>query len=168
MKLQWSIQSRHTQLALDHVTHLNYRRVHIWPLTRLDNVIWSFTIISTFNHNIWSFRSFWNNHISLWEWYLIFHLDEIAFGFLNNHTLYFWSLSLFPSRILVCAIGFCSSISLYIWRALFSKKKKRVERYIGTSLCMSQDQQNHSLIIHDKFEDLFTTVTLISRVLLQR
>ena len=29
-------------------------------------------------------------------------------------------------------------------------------RYIGTSLCMSQDQQNHSLIIHDKFEDLFT------------
>ena len=32
-------------------------------------------------------------------------------------------------------------------------------RYIGTSLCMSQDQQKHSLIIHDKFEDLFTTVT---------
>ena len=29
-------------------------------------------------------------------------------------------------------------------------------RYIGTSLCISQDQQNHSLIIHDKFEDLFT------------
>ena len=29
-------------------------------------------------------------------------------------------------------------------------------RYIGTSLCMSQNQQNHSLIIHDKFEDLFT------------
>jgi len=24
---------------------------------------------------------------------------------------------------------------------------------------MSQDQQNHSLIIHDKFEDLFTTIT---------
>ena len=30
-----------------------------------------------------------------------------------------------------------------------------MERYIGTSLCMSQDQHNHSLIIHDKFEDLF-------------
>ena len=44
----------------------------------------------------------------------------------------------------------------------FSKKKiknKRVGRYIGTSLCMSQDQQNHSLVIHDKVEDLFTTVT---------
>ena len=77
-----------------------------------------------FNHNIRSFLSFWNNHISLWEWYLIFHLDGIAFGFLKNHTLYFRSLSLFPSWILVCAIGFCSSISLYIWWALFSKNKK--------------------------------------------
>ena len=38
-------------------------------------------------------------------------------------------------------------------------KNKRVERYIGTSLCISQDQQNHSLVIHDKVEDLFTTVT---------
>ena len=77
-----------------------------------------------FSHNIRSFWSFWNNHISLWEWRLIFHLDGIAFGFLKNHTLYFWSLSLFPSWILVCATGFCSSISLYIWRALFSKKIK--------------------------------------------
>ena len=38
-------------------------------------------------------------------------------------------------------------------------KNKRLERYIGTSQCMSQDQQNHSLVIHDKVEDLFTTVT---------
>ena len=37
--------------------------------------------------------------------------------------------------------------------------KPQQEIYIGTSLCMSQDQQNHSLIIHDKFENLFTTVT---------
>ena len=77
-----------------------------------------------FNHNIRSFWSFWNNHISLWEWRLIFHFDGIAFDFLKNHTLYFWSLSLFPSRILICATGFCSLISLYIWRALFGKNKK--------------------------------------------
>ena len=38
-------------------------------------------------------------------------------------------------------------------------KNKRVGRDIGISLCMSQDQQNHSLVIHDKVEDLFTTVT---------
>ena len=28
VKLQWSIQPRHTQLALDHVTHLNYRCIY--------------------------------------------------------------------------------------------------------------------------------------------
>ena len=95
--------------------------MHIWPPTRLDYITWSFTFGSTFNHNIWSFWSFCNNHISLWEWCLIFHLDGIAFGFLKNHTLYFRSLSLFPSRILVCATSFCSSISLYIWRFTFEE-----------------------------------------------
>ena len=58
VKLQWSIQPRHTQLALDHVTHLNYRSMYIWLPTELDNMIWSFTFDSTFNHNIWSFWSF--------------------------------------------------------------------------------------------------------------
>ena len=38
-------------------------------------------------------------------------------------------------------------------------KNKKVGRYIDTSLCMSQDQRNHSLVIHDMAEDLFTTVT---------
>ena len=111
---------------------------------------------------------FWNQHISLWDQclkFLIFHFDELAFGFLAIIKFYFWSLSLFPSQILVCPIGFCSSLSLFIWRftfeSLFKQKQKNkwVGRYIGTSLCMSQDQQNHSLVIHDKVEDLFTTVT---------
>ena len=117
MKLQWSIQARHTQLALDHVIHLNYRRMHIWPSIRLDSITWSFTFDSII-------RSFWHNYISLWEFLLIFLLDGIAFGLLKNFTLYFWSLSIFPSQIVVCATSFCSSISLYIWRALFSKNKK--------------------------------------------
>ena len=64
--------------------------------------------------------------------------------------------------------GICNSLSLFILRFTFVKhfkqqKKKQqqqqqqqVGRYIGTSLCISQDQQNHWLIIHDKFEDLFT------------
>ena len=114
MKFQWSIQPRHTQLALDHVIYLNYRSMHIWPPTRLDNLIWSFTFDSII-------RSFWHNYISLWECLLIFLLDGIAFGPLNNHALYFWSLFLFPSRILVCATGFCSSISLFIWRFTFGE-----------------------------------------------
>ena len=117
MKLHWSIQPRYTQLALDHVTHLNYRSMHIWPPTRLDNLTWSFT----FDFIIRSFWSFWHNFISLWECLLIFLLDRIAFRLLNNHTLYFWSLSLFLSRILVCATGFCSSISLFIWRFTFGE-----------------------------------------------
>ena len=86
-----------------------------------------------FSHNIRSFLSFWNNYISLWEWLLIFLLDGIAFGLLKNHTLYFWSLFLFPSRILVCVTGFCSSISLYIWRftfgELFLAKTKKIKSW---------------------------------------
>ena len=117
MKFQWSIQPRYTQLALDHVIHLNYRSMHIWPPTRLDNITLSFTFDSITR----SFWSFWHNYISLWEFLLIFLLDGIAFGLLKNLTLYFWSLFLFPSRILVCATGFCSSISLFIWRFTFGE-----------------------------------------------
>ena len=117
MKFQWSIQPRHTQLTLDHVIHLNYRSMHIWPPTRLNNITWSFT----FDSIIWPFWYFWHNYISLWECLLIFLIDGIAFSLLNNHALYFWSLSLFPSRILVCATGFCSSISLFIWRFTFEE-----------------------------------------------
>ena len=157
MKLQWSIQPRHTQLALDHVIHLNYRSMYIWPPIRLDNIIWSFT----FDSIIRFFWSFWHNYISLWECRLIFLLDGIAFGLLKNHTLYFWSLSLFPIRILVYATGFCSSISLFIWRALFNKNKKNKEWediWAQVYACLKINK-NHSLIIHDKFEDLFTIVT---------
>ena len=131
VKFQWSIQPRHIQLALDYMTHLNYRSMHIWPPTKLDYITWSFSFGSIFNHNIWSFWSFWNKHISLWEWCLRFHLDGIAFSFLKNYTLYFWVLSLFPSWILVCATGYCSLISLYIWRftfgELFLEKNKNKE-----------------------------------------
>ena len=107
-----------------------------------------------FNHNIRSFLSFWNNHISLWEWCLIFHLEGIGFGFLKNHTLYFWSLFLFPSWILVCATGFCSSIFLYIWRFTFgelflahTKKIKSVKIYRHKSMHVSRSTKpftNHS------------------------
>ena len=117
MKFQWLIQPRHTQLALDHVIYLNYRSMHIWPPTRLNNLTWRFT----FDSIIRSFWCFWHNYISLWECLWIFLLDGIAFGLLNNHALYFLSLSLFPSRILTCATRFCSSISLFIWRFTFGE-----------------------------------------------
>ena len=72
VKLQWSIQPRHTQLALRRVTNLNYRSMHIWPLTKLDYIILKlFSWLHTF-HNIWSF---WNNtshfEIDAWNfWYI--------------------------------------------------------------------------------------------------
>ena len=145
MKLQWSIQQRHTQLALDHVIYLNYRSMHIWPPTRLDNLTWSFTFDSIIR-SFWFFR---HNYILLWKFLLIFLLNGIAFGLLNNHTLYFWSLSIFPSQILVYATSFCSSISFYILRFTFEELfLAKMRWYIDTSLCMSQDQQkpfiNHS------------------------
>ena len=121
VKLQWSIQPRHTQLALDHVTHLNYRNMYIWPPTKLDNISWSFTFDSTFKHNIWSFWSFET---------IISHCESDIWHFtLKNKPLAFWinihfnirSLTLFPSRILECATGFCSSISLFIWRFTFGE-----------------------------------------------
>ena len=111
-----------------------------------------------FNHNISSFLSFWDNHIPLWEWRLILHHDGIAFEFLKNHTLYFWPLSLFPSRILVCATGFCNSISLYIWRFTFdklflAKKHKEIKSgkiYRHKSMHVSRSTKpftNHSWLV---------------------
>ena len=42
---------------------------------------------------------------------------------------------------------------------LYSKNIKiKVRRYIGTSLCKYQDHQDYWPIIHDKLEDLFTTI----------
>ena len=102
--------------------HISIIEVCIYDLPQKHyNITWKLFIWLHYNSVIWSFKSFWNKHISLWEWCLIFHLDEIAFGFLKNYTFYFWSLSLFPSRILVCATGFCSSLSLYIWRFTFGE-----------------------------------------------
>ena len=42
---------------------------------------------------------------------------------------------------------------------LFKQKQKKVGRYIGTSLCKYQNHQDYWLIIHDKLEDRFTTIT---------
>ena len=80
-----------------------------------------------------------------------------------HYTFSYKSLSLFPSRILVCATAFIAHYLFSFWDLtlveLVKQENKRVGRYIGTSLCKSQDQQNPWLIIHDKFEDLFTTNT---------
>ena len=132
MKLQWSIQPRHAQLALDNVTHLNYRNMHIWPPTKLDYITCEAFHLAPYTsyHLI-----FLNQNISLWDRclkFLIFHLmsKSLAFG---HHTFYFRLFSLFLSQILVCETDFCSSISLYfcssislfIWRFTFGELFKQ-------------------------------------------
>ena len=70
--------------------------------------------------------------------------------------------SLFPSQILVCVMAFLAHylfLRFDIGWAFKQKKKKRVGRDIGTSLHMSQDQQNYWLIIHGKFDYLFIIIT---------
>ena len=148
------------------MVYLNYRNEHLWPPTRkwlhiFEAFHLAFLQFITFDH-------FESIHlisrsmpeifdISVW-WISLWFLDIIHFQYK--------SLFLFPSQILVCATTFAayylfSFWDLY-WLSSLSKNKKinnkRVKRYISTSLCKFQDQQNHWLIIDDKFEDLFTTI----------
>ena len=60
------------------------------------------------------------------------------------------SLSLFPSQILVCATAFSAHYLFLRFDIGWAfKQKKWVERDIGTSLHISQVQQNYWLIIHE-------------------
>ena len=102
----------------------------MWPISiieiciydlphKLDNMSWSFTFDSTFNHNILSFWSFEaiTSHCESDIWYFTLMNKPLAF-WINIH-FNIRSLTHFPSRILECATGFCSSISLFIWRFTF-------------------------------------------------
>ena len=81
----------------------------------------------------------------------------------GHHTISYKSLSLFPSRILVCATAFATRYLFSFWDShllsSLSNKNKRVGRDIGPSLRMYQNQHNYWLIIHNKLEDWFTTIT---------
>ena len=93
-------------------------------------------------------------YISIW-W--------ISLCLFGHHTSSYKSLSLFPSRILVCATAFAARYLFSFWDlhllSSLSNKNKRVRRDIGTSLCMYQNQHDYWLIIHDKLEDRFSTIT---------
>ena len=126
----------------------------------------SFSFGFCIKHNNWSI---FGQNISFWDRclkFLIFQYWWLAFGFLS--TIKFQlkeSLSLFPSQILVCATAFAAHYLFSFWDLHLlsslskNKKNKRVEKYIGTSLCMYQNQHDYWLIIHDKLEDRFTTIT---------
>ena len=119
-------------------------------------------------HNIWSF---FEQYISFWDRclkFLIFQYWEWAFGFLSTIHFNKKSLSFFPNQILVCVTVFAahylflfwhlhwlSSLSIYIYIYIY----ERVGRYINTSLHMYQNQHDYWLIIHDKLENRFITIT---------
>ena len=153
MKLQWSIQSSHTRLVLSQVVCPNYRNEYIWPPTRK----W-LHIFKTFHL---ASLQFITSHFEIDDWsFLYFNLMNKFLAFWH-HTFQYKSLSLFPSQILVCAMTFAAHYLFLRFDICWAikQKHKRVGRYIDTSLCMYQNHQDHWLIIHDKLEDWFTTVT---------
>ena len=122
VKLQWSIQSSHTQLVLSQVNCLNYRNEHIWPPTRKWlQILEAFHLASA---QIITFDHFWTIH-------LIFEIGAWNFWYFNieNEPLAFWapyislqkSLSLFPSQILVCATIFAAHNLFFILRFTFGE-----------------------------------------------
>ena len=153
-------------LILSQVDYLNYRNEHIWPPTRK----W-LQILKTFHlasAQIITFDHFLNKYISFWDWclkFLIFQYWELVFGFLSTiHFNFKMSLSLFPSQILICVTVFAAHNFFFILRLTFGELyckniKIKVGRYIDTSLCKYQDHQDNWSIIHNKLEDLFTTIT---------
>ena len=163
MKLQWSIQSTHTQLVLSQVVYLNHRNEHIWPPTR--KWLHIFEAFHLASLQIITFDHFWTIHLILRLVPEIFDISilRIILWLYGHHTFQYKSLSLFPSQILVCATAskahYLFSFWDLHWLSSLSKNIKSVGRYIGISLCIYQNYQDYWSIIHDKFEDRFTIVT---------
>ena len=149
MKLQWSIQSSHTQLVLSQVVYLNYRNEHIWLSTRKWLHIFEAFYLASFQFI--TFDHFESIHlilrlmpeifdISIW-WTSLWLLGIIHFQYK--------SLSLFLSQILVCATVFATHYLFSFWdlhllSSLREKKKKKiVGRYISISLCKYQNHQDY-------------------------
>ena len=115
MKLQWSIQSSHTQSVLSQVVYLNYRNENLWPPT------WKWLQILEVFHlasiQIITFDHFWTIHLilRLVRKFFIFQYWEWAFGFLSIIHFNKKSLSLFPSQILVCAMAFAAHNLFSFW-----------------------------------------------------
>ena len=164
MKLQWSIQSSHTQLVLSQVEYLNYRNEHIWPPTR--KWLQIFEALHLASLQFITFYHFWTNTSH-------FEINACNFLYFNivNKPWAFWMpyisiqvASLFPNQILVCAAAFAARYLFSFWdlhllSSLSKNIKNRVGRYIGTSLCIHQNQRDYWPIVLDKLEDQFTTVT---------
>ena len=145
MKLQWPIQSIHTQLVLSQVDYLNYRNKHIWPPTsKWLQVLEAFHLASA---QIITFDHFWTLHLILRSVLEIFYISilRVRLWLFKHHTFQFkMSFSLFPSQILVYAMNSGAHnlffyFEIYIWWALMQKhKNKGGKRYRHKSMQVSR------------------------------
>ena len=115
MKLQWSIQSSHTQPVLNQVVYLNYRNKYIWPpIRKWLHILKGFHLASiqyiTFNH-------FLTINLILISMPEIFDISIlwISLWLFGHHTFQYKSFSLFPSQILVCATAFATHYLFSFW-----------------------------------------------------
>ena len=142
--------------------YLNYRNEHIWPPTR--KWLQIFEALRLASLQFITFDHFWTNTSH-------FEINACNFWYFNtvNKPWAFWTLyisiqvaSLFPNQIRVCAAAFAARYLFSFWDlhllSSLSKKIKNEKIYRHKYMQVSRST-NHWLIIHDKFEDLFTTVT---------
>ena len=146
------------------MVYLNYRNEYIWPPTR--KWLHNFETFHLASLQFITFDHFESIH-------LIFEIDAWNFWYFNlmNKFLAFRHhifsigemLSLFLNQILVCAMAFAAHYLFSFWDlyllSSLSKNNKRMGRDIGTNLRMNQNQHDYWLIIHDKLENRFTTIT---------
>ena len=133
--------------------------MHIWPPTRENDYEFrSFSFDFCIIHDIWSFF-FWIIHLFLKSILEIFDISTLWFSLwlFEHHTFQFKrSLSLFPFLQLIISFSFWD---LHLVSSICKNIKIKVGRYIGISLCKYQDKKDYWPIIHDKLENLFTTIT---------
>ena len=134
MKLQWSIQSSHTQLVLSQVVYLNYRNEHIWPPTR--KWLHTFEAFHLTSLQFITFDHFWTKHLILRSMpeiflYFIFVSKPLAFWapYISKHITFPSS----KSNTSICD-GFCSSLSLFKISHLLSYEAKTYKKCVRLNL----------------------------------
>ena len=110
---------------------------------------------------------FWILHLFLRSVLEMFDIStlRVSLWLFEHHTFQYKSrFPFFLVKYYYVQQAFATHNLFFILRFTFGKLyckniKVKVGRYIGTSLCKYQDHQDFRPIIHDKLEDLFTTIT---------
>ena len=152
MKLQWSIQSSHTQLVLSQVVYLNYRNEHIWPSKR--KWLHIFETFHLASLQFIAFDHFESIHLIL---RLMPKIFDISIWWTNLWLLgiihfQYKSLSFFPNQILVCVTTFAAQYlfsfgDLHLVSSLSKNNKKCGKIYRHKSTHVSKPTwllTNHS------------------------